>query len=282
MNDILKIEDITVHNGEPTVQDLRLAEALGYDDRHKIRPLINRNMDELRRYGEVSATVAETSPKGGRPSNEFWLNEAQALLICIKSDAKNAADVRETLIRTFMAWRRGEGFRHGGESLPSFEVDIAYAPLGSKVAFLRMVKKEFGRPAMLHVYRQINLPALPEGIDAVPAGAFQPREALAQLLGHDLDGRPVRHWLSMAFAGSTEATARLLNSGIRIEDDCFAVANTHPAIRAVFQRTKWWPAYPHLRALEGAQTFKPAKYGKGFTSHGTLIPVYWLDPDNLH
>jgi hypothetical protein len=46
----------------------------------------------LERYGTVCATMAQTLPQGGRPSIEYYLNEAQALIICMKSD--RAADVR--------------------------------------------------------------------------------------------------------------------------------------------------------------------------------------------
>lgn len=44
----------------------------------------------------------------GRPSSAFYLNEEQALLVCIFSETENAALVRKQVISTFMAYRRGQ------------------------------------------------------------------------------------------------------------------------------------------------------------------------------
>jgi hypothetical protein len=105
----LSVADInTSITNEPRIQDLALASRLGFTDPHKVRTLIARNADELASYGEVSATVAETSSaKGGRPGREYWLNEGQALLVCALSRTPQAAVVRKSLIDVFMAWRAG-------------------------------------------------------------------------------------------------------------------------------------------------------------------------------
>jgi hypothetical protein len=42
-----------------------------------------------------------------REVQEYWLNEPQALLIAMRSDAELAPAVREMPIRVFMAWRQG-------------------------------------------------------------------------------------------------------------------------------------------------------------------------------
>ncbi len=105
---ILSHYNLKLIAGEPRVHDLRLGEALGFADKHKIRTLVARNIAELKAYGEVSATVAETLPQGGRPSTEYHLNEAQALLICMFARTERAAEVRKQVIEVFMAWRRGE------------------------------------------------------------------------------------------------------------------------------------------------------------------------------
>ncbi len=95
-------------DGEPRVRDLDLAEKLGFDRPRDIRKLIERNMAEISGLG-VCATVAQTSgPKGGRPTSEYHLNEEQALLVSVLSNAPNAAAVRAMLIRVFVAYRRGE------------------------------------------------------------------------------------------------------------------------------------------------------------------------------
>ena len=79
--------DLQIVSGEPRVQDIRLAESLEFARPAKIRELIERNIEELRRYGEVIPVAGKTLPQGGRPSTEYYLNEEQALLICMKSDA---------------------------------------------------------------------------------------------------------------------------------------------------------------------------------------------------
>jgi hypothetical protein len=55
-----------------------------------VRQLIERNLEELERYEGLRRHTANPGPQGGRPSDEFWLNEAQALLLCMKSNAPRA------------------------------------------------------------------------------------------------------------------------------------------------------------------------------------------------
>ena len=109
MTALLSLSDLnTTINHEPRVRDLRLAAVLGMADLHKVRELIVANLAELKGYGEVSAQRAETSAKGGRPGVEYWLNEPQALLLCMFSRTERAAEVRKALIDVFMAHRRGQ------------------------------------------------------------------------------------------------------------------------------------------------------------------------------
>lgn len=97
----------TTINHEPRVRDLDLAERLGMADPHDIRrKIIETNRAELEAYGGVSGRRPETSAKGGRPATEYWLNEPQALLVCMFSRTERAADVRRALIEVFTAWRR--------------------------------------------------------------------------------------------------------------------------------------------------------------------------------
>lgn len=91
----------------PRVLDIELAERLWVADLHKIRTLIRDNLDELRAFGEVSARRAETTARGGRPGTTYYLNEEQALLVCILSRTERAKQVRAMLIKVFVAWRRG-------------------------------------------------------------------------------------------------------------------------------------------------------------------------------
>jgi hypothetical protein len=103
--------DLREFDGEARVQDLRLGEVLGFDRPRDVRKIIQRNEAELVRYGLVCAAMAQTlSRRGraeGRPTKEYHLNEAQALLICMFSETHRAADAREQIIRVFLAWRHG-------------------------------------------------------------------------------------------------------------------------------------------------------------------------------
>jgi hypothetical protein len=92
--------------GEPCVHDLMLAERLELKRPRDIRPLIERNTAEAERYGTLRYSIA--TPIGGGPvATEYWLNEAQAILICMRSNADRAPDIREEIIRVFLAWRNG-------------------------------------------------------------------------------------------------------------------------------------------------------------------------------
>jgi hypothetical protein len=42
------------------------------------------------------------------PNEEYWLNEAQTLLLCLLADTKVAADVRHEVVKIVLAWRRGQ------------------------------------------------------------------------------------------------------------------------------------------------------------------------------
>ena len=104
----LSISDLnTTVNHEPRVSHRRLAKVLAYGQPHKLGHLIERNLEELQRYGEVSSTMDGTTRLGGRPGKIWWLNEPQALLVIIRSDAPKAPDARQEVITVFMAYRRG-------------------------------------------------------------------------------------------------------------------------------------------------------------------------------
>jgi hypothetical protein len=112
------IADIAIMEmeGEPRARDLDIADRLGFERPRKIRELIERNIAELQRYGLTPRRGAPIVSGKGRVSEveEYWLNEPQALLIAMRSDAELAPAVREMLIRVFMAWRQGR-------SAPAFD-----------------------------------------------------------------------------------------------------------------------------------------------------------------
>jgi hypothetical protein len=105
---------------EPRVRDLALAKTLGFDRPANIRNVIRRHKDELASYGQI-VTIEDgvcfnlkqnTQPRGkGRPGVEYWLNEEQALLVCMFARTANAAAARKVIIDVFMAWRRNASVR---------------------------------------------------------------------------------------------------------------------------------------------------------------------------
>lgn len=97
---------------EPRVRDVDLAERLAYDRPRKIRDLIKQMIDEREITGvHVRPAQGRTSmPRGGERTttvDEYWLTEEQAMLVASRSNTLAAADVRRTLVRVFIAYRRG-------------------------------------------------------------------------------------------------------------------------------------------------------------------------------
>ncbi|MCA3648916.1 MAG: hypothetical protein IOB85_15260 [Methylobacterium sp.] len=279
---IIRLSDLKTINDEPRILDLKLGEALGFVDLHKVRDLIKRNLDELRRHGEVSATVAETSAKGGRPSMEYLLNQAQALLVAMFSRTPLAADVREMLIRVFMEYERIQR----GEASPILPQRMQDEPLQSLRVKIDMVKEArnlFGPHRAKALWSHLGLPAMP---DAPPPREDEPVAALALLLDTALppDGLDdtgmgdLRARIERAF-DSEEARLSLLPLGIRIYDDPegFVVSNTSPFIISAFEGTEWqWRRWQRtLRRLPGAHAAK-SRFGD-ISSRGTFIPADLLD-----
>lgn len=100
----LTIADLNTDiDNEPRVHDLQLATALGYNRQRIIRELITRNETELKTYGSLAARYGKSR---GQHFTEYFLNEGQALLICMFSKTEKAAAVRKMLIDVFMEYRR--------------------------------------------------------------------------------------------------------------------------------------------------------------------------------
>lgn len=94
---------------EPRVLDVLLGERLGMAQPRNLRSKIKENSDELSLHGKVCTVSVQTSTAGGRPGMAYYLNEPQALLICMFSNTARAAQVRKMLIDVFMEYRRSQG-----------------------------------------------------------------------------------------------------------------------------------------------------------------------------
>lgn len=106
----LTLTDLQPIGDEPRVRDLKLAEGLGFDRPSNVRNVIRRHAEELRAHGLVLQIEAPIVSGKGRVQNvsEYWLNEPQALLICMFARTPAAAEVRRQVVAVFLAWRRGE------------------------------------------------------------------------------------------------------------------------------------------------------------------------------
>ncbi|CAK0739915.1 hypothetical protein CCP2SC5_1040011 [Azospirillaceae bacterium] len=102
----------------------RLAERLGMRNPHGIRQIISKNKKELEGFGGFSAKLINPTTLGGRPGREFWLNEGQALCVCILSRAPNASAVRQSVIRVYMEWRHNRMSTVGADRLASLESEV--------------------------------------------------------------------------------------------------------------------------------------------------------------
>lgn len=117
----LSLSDLnTAIDQEPRIYDLRLAERLGFARPRAIRQIIDRNRVELEAYGPL-VVIEENSPHGvalsphgvalsrrGTLGRVYWLNEGQALVVCMLSKTPNAAAIRFEVIQVFIAFRRGK------------------------------------------------------------------------------------------------------------------------------------------------------------------------------
>jgi hypothetical protein len=134
---------IIEHDGEPRVRDIEIAERLGMERPSNVRVLIERHLPEMERFGVCTTAVQTSGVKGGRPSTGYLLNEEQALLVATLSRAPRAADVREALIRTFVAWRRGR------LPAPAGMTDADVKRLGGVIKAVVHRQLEEALPAML-------------------------------------------------------------------------------------------------------------------------------------
>lgn len=102
----LTINDLQVIEDEPRIKDIVLGERLGLKNTRDFKNVIDRNIQELKEYGALSSqTTTERVGCVNRKITSYYLNEAQALLLCMFSRTAKAAQVRKELIDVYMAYR---------------------------------------------------------------------------------------------------------------------------------------------------------------------------------
>lgn len=102
----LSIKDLSLIDCEPRIKDIILGERLGLVQARNIKQVIEANSIELKQYGRLHAENA--SVKAGfftKETMSYYLNEEQALLICMFSRTEKASVVRKELIDVYIAYR---------------------------------------------------------------------------------------------------------------------------------------------------------------------------------
>lgn len=295
-------QDLHTLDAEPRVHDLRLAEALGFSRQRDIRQIIERNLEELGQHGSLAVQRRKSR---GQEFTEYWLNEAQALLICMFSKTANAAEVRRALIEVFMAWRHSrleapEELQIAAqpclEAIPAMPIDFSgeFSPeaattVNAKIALLTKIEKLFGKPAACTAYHHLGLP--PVKVIALPESAPDTTEALhilQQILDYEpprLDGISIRSLATSAMDGDADANKILEGFGLRAfpDRDCFFVANRCPAYQEMVNFIPETLAF-QMRRLKGAHGSKQENNQRldGIMVRGTFLPASYLDPDYAH
>lgn len=102
----LTVNDLQVIEDEPRIKDVVLGERLGLRKAVSIRQVIDANIQEIQGFGSCPLQM-ETEKVGCvvRSVKTYYLNEAQALLLCMFSRTAKAAQVRKELIDVYMAYR---------------------------------------------------------------------------------------------------------------------------------------------------------------------------------
>lgn len=93
-------------DGELRISDVELAEKLGYADVTVFRRLIRKYVDLLNKINVLHFRTVTHGAKGGRPTQAYWLTEAQALFIISRSDMPIASDIMVQVAQAFVSMRR--------------------------------------------------------------------------------------------------------------------------------------------------------------------------------
>lgn len=99
--------ELNLEHGEPMIQDLALAQKLGYAQPRDIRKLIKRMVERgFIHQTQIRATVARLT--NSQESTEYLLSEKAALKVITKSETETADKITDEVIDVFMAYRSGK------------------------------------------------------------------------------------------------------------------------------------------------------------------------------
>ncbi len=85
MNPIVRFVD-----SEPRIQDIVLAQYLGYRRPRDIRPFIRKHLKKLNEFGVCERPRISASNRSGRPADSYWLTRSQAIELISLRKTSNA------------------------------------------------------------------------------------------------------------------------------------------------------------------------------------------------
>lgn len=104
---VVRIEAFTNDN-EPRIHDEELARRLGYARPSDIRYLIKRHEKTLKKINQLHTVRNSVErPQGGTVYiREYWLTEAQAIILIGKSETANSDEIFAEIAKAFVAFKR--------------------------------------------------------------------------------------------------------------------------------------------------------------------------------
>lgn len=109
-------------DAEPRIHDLELARRLGYARPHFLRELIRSMVVDGKLKDVAFFRAARRNDGKGRPTDEAWLTERQALKVIAKSETETADQILDEVIDVFIAVRKGA---HAPATHPLLAADLS-------------------------------------------------------------------------------------------------------------------------------------------------------------
>ena len=276
MNALFSLSDLNPEfDGEPRLRDLTVADRLGFTRPRDILKLIAVNRAELETHGTLVCANTPQTSEGGRPGAEFWLNEAQTLLVCMFSRTAVAAEVRRAVIEVFMTWRRGE--------LPPIE--DGQLPAEDLRGWLKMVSETrmlFGKASARRLWLASPLPRVdgmddPDAVTPDHGPDLDPRGCLDHLLGWVPPGMGAPVADLLARVDDAETARALRRRGLVADpkgrDGWLAVSTAAPDLIRLYAGTRWRDRHgAALLTLPGARRH-PGTVRFHAISRAVLIPL---------
>lgn len=103
----LNVTHLSVIEGDARIADSHLQQVLEYGRINDLHRIIKTHEAELETYGGLFCRTGKIIGRG-RPTQTYYLTEAQATLVCMFARTPKAALARKLIIDVFTAWRRGE------------------------------------------------------------------------------------------------------------------------------------------------------------------------------